>query len=64
DFRSYYLHYECGVWFYKSKVVKDLKDDYIKTLAKSQEMTIEDCLKVKLPTRIMRAILNLFSPMF
>ncbi|MEG2306285.1 MAG: cardiolipin synthase [Erysipelotrichaceae bacterium] len=64
DFRSYYLHYECGVWFYKSKVVMDLKKDYLKTLTLSQEMSMEDCLKVKLPTRMLRAVLNLFSPMF
>ena len=63
DYRSYYLHYECGVWFYKSKVVMDVKKDYLETLEKSQQITLEDCLKVKLPVRILRSILNLFSPM-
>lgn len=63
DYRSYYLHYECGVWFYKSKVVMDVKKDYMKTLEKSHEVTLEECKSVKLPIRIMRAFLNLFSPM-
>lgn len=63
DYRSYYLHYECGVWFYRSKVVMDVKKDYLETLAKSHLVTLEDCNKVAWPVRIMRAFLNLFSPM-
>lgn len=63
DYRSYYLHYECGVWFYRSKVVMDVKQDYIQTIAKSHQISLEECKNVKLPVRIMRAILNLFSPM-
>lgn len=64
DYRSYYLHYECGVWFYRSKVVMAVKKDYLESLEKSHEVTLEECKHVKLPIRIMRAILNLFSPMF
>ena len=63
DYRSYYLHYECGVWFYKSRVVMDVKHDYLETLKKSHQVTLEECMDVKLPVRIMRAFLNLFSPM-
>lgn len=63
DYRSYYLHYECGVWFYKSKVVMDVKKDYMETLEKSHLVTLEECRNVAFPVRIMRAILNLFSPM-
>lgn len=63
DYRSYYLHYECGVWFYKSRVVMDVKKDYLESLEKSHQVTLEECLKVKLPVRILRAVLNLFSPM-
>lgn len=63
DYRSYYLHYECGVWFYRSKVVDELKKDYIKTLAVSHEVTLEECLQTKLPVKMIRAVLNLFAPM-
>ena len=63
DYRSYYLHYECGVWFYRSKVVMDVKRDYLETLSKSHQVTLEECRQVRLPIHIMRAILNLFSPM-
>lgn len=63
DYRSYYLHYECGVWFYKSKVVMDVKKDYMETLEKSHLVTMEECCNVSLRVKIMRAVLNLFSPM-
>lgn len=63
DYRSYYLHYECGIWFYKSALIEDMKKDYIKTLALSQEITYEDCMKTKLPVRMIRAVLNLLAPL-
>lgn len=63
DYRSYYLHYECGVWFYKSSLINAIKEDYMKTLKISQEVTYEDCMKVKLPVRIIRAVLNLLAPL-
>lgn len=63
DYRSYYLHYECGVWFYRSRVVDELKADYIKTLALSHEVTLEECENTRLLVKMLRAILNLFAPM-
>lgn len=63
DYRSYYLHYECGVWFYKSKVVNDLKEDYLNTLTQCHEVTLEEARNVKFPVRLIRALLNLLAPM-
>lgn len=63
DYRSYYLHYECGVWLYKSKAVMQLKEDYLETELKCQEITLDDCLNVSFTRRFIRAFLNLFAPM-
>ncbi|NBK97166.1 MAG: cardiolipin synthase [Erysipelotrichia bacterium] len=63
DYRSYYLHYECGVWFYKSSLIQSVKEDYLKTIKISQEITYNDCMKVKLPVRMIRAVLNLLAPL-
>lgn len=63
DYRSYYLHYECGVWLYKSRAVMDVKQDYMETLEKSHLVTLEECHAVPMVKKIMRAFLNLFSPM-
>lgn len=63
DYRSYYLHYECGILFYRSKVVDALKEDYMETLAKSHEITLEECSHVPLRVRIVRSIINVLAPM-
>ncbi len=63
DFRSYYLHYECGVWFYNSSLIMDMKEDYIKTLKQSHEVTYDDCKNVRISVRILRAFLNLLAPL-
>jgi len=63
DYRSYYLHYECGVWFYQSRVVADVKADYLKTLAQSHQVTMEECCRTKPVVKMIRAVLNLFAPM-
>ncbi len=63
DFRSYYLHYECGVWLYKSRAVMDLKTDYLKTLALCEEITYEKYMKSNILRRAYRSVLSLFSPL-
>lgn len=64
DYRSYYLHFECGVLMYKSKAIVEMKKDFLETLKVSEEVSIDDCNNVYLLTRIYRAILNLFAPLF
>ena len=63
DYRSLYLHFECGTWLYKSSTIKDIKKDFLKTQEISIPITLEDCHKVKLTTRLLRAILKLFAPL-
>ncbi len=46
DYRSLSLHYECGVWIYNSKVIFDIKKDYINTLDKCKEIT-QDNMQIK-----------------
>ena len=38
DYRSLYLHFECGVWMYATKSIFDVKADYIDTLKNSKEI--------------------------
>ncbi len=64
DYRSYYLHFECGTLMYKCNCLKKMKQDYLDTLKVSQEITLKDCDNVYLFKRLLRAILNLFAPLF
>ncbi|MGL5540651.1 MAG: cardiolipin synthase [Erysipelotrichaceae bacterium] len=63
DYRSYYLHFECGSWFYKSKCVMELKEDYLKTLQVSQEIHYNEVVNIPWYRKVLRAMLNLFAPM-
>ena len=62
DFRSLYLHFECGACLYDSKTVLDVKKDFLDTLDTCVEIT-PDQFKVTSRNRLLRAILRLYSPM-
>jgi len=63
DFRSLYLHYECGVWMYDTSSVADVKEDFMTTLKQSREINPHDTQEHNIFKRIGKAILRLFSPM-
>jgi cardiolipin synthase len=62
DFRSLYLHFECGVWMYKSSCVAAVKDDFLKTLDECEEITLEKARGNWL-TRTVREVLRVFAPL-
>lgn len=61
DYRSYYMHFECGILFYRSKVVLKAKEDFLETLEESLEITLEQARSVSWGLRMFRAIMNLFQ---
>lgn len=63
DYRSLYLHFECGVFLYKSKAVEQVKEDLLKTMEQSEQITLEFCKNRSIFIRILQSILNLFSPL-
>lgn len=63
DFRSLYLHYECGVWLCKSSAVRAVKQDFMDTLSKCKEITLADTYEKNIIKRIGMAVLKLFSPL-
>lgn len=63
DFRSLYLHFECGVWMYESTAVMQVKEDCLETFACSEEIPLDFCKKRPLPVRIIQSLLRLFAPL-
>lgn len=61
DFRSMYLHFECGALVYKNHIVNDAKVDFLKTLEDCHEITPEDC-KRNIFVRFMRVVMRIFAP--
>lgn len=43
DFRSLYLHFECGVLMYRNPAVQEVEQDFERTLEKCCRITLEDC---------------------
>lgn len=62
DYRSLYLHFECGVWMYGTPLISEMKQDYMATQAVSQEVTLSS-YKVSVPRQLMRSVLQTFAPM-
>lgn len=63
DYRSLYLHFECGVFLYNTQSVMDVKQDALETFEKSILVTTEMLKPV--PVRvILQAVLRLFAPLF
>lgn len=63
DYRSLYFHFECGIFLYKTRSIKEIKDDFLKTFKVCRKITLEECKKVSLSKRILQAFLKLFAPL-
>jgi cardiolipin synthase len=63
DFRSLYLHFECGVWIYRNGAVHAIREDFLKTVADSCHLiTLKDCARNALQ-RVIQDVLRLFAPL-
>ncbi len=62
DYRSLYLHFECGVMLYGCDTVKKIKEDFLATLELCEEITEEGC-RVSLITRLFQSLLRLLAPL-
>ena len=63
DFRSLYLHFEDGVWIYGNHVVDEVKQDFLRTLSASAQVTLEECLSRSLIIRMLQTSLRLLAPL-
>ncbi len=63
DYRSLYLHFECGVWLYQNQAVGQIKADFLKTLEQCEEITLDFCKKQPLYVRFIQKGLQLFAPL-
>jgi len=61
DFRSYYMHFECGALITYSPSIMAMKQDFLDTLDVSQEISYEDTKKTHPAVRLGRMLLNVFS---
>lgn len=63
DFRSLYLHFECGTFMYKTACISGVKEDAIATFAKSRQILLEDCENKNFFFQLFLSVLHLFAPL-
>ena len=60
DYRSLYLHFECGVWMYKTECIADIKSDFLHIFEESEEITKPSRSFIR---QFFRGILELIAPL-
>lgn len=63
DFRSFYYHFECGVWMCDCPAIDDIKEDVLSISVKSEEIDRELWKKRPLKLKLKQAFLRLFAPL-
>ncbi len=63
DYRSLYLHFECGTFMYKVPAIKNIKEDFLETFAKCRLITLKQCRKRPLIKRITGGLLRMIAPL-
>ena len=63
DYRSLYLHFECGTFIYNNQVVRSVEKDFQDTLRKCQKVTVTDLRKRSLFEKVAGRVLRLIAPL-
>ena len=63
DYRSLYHHFENGAFLYECSAVKDVEEDFERTLAASEEVTEQYRDGRRATLRAAQCILRLFAPL-
>lgn len=63
DFRSLYLHFECGTFIYNNPVVSEIEKDFKETLAKCQKVTLADVRRRNVFEKLVGNVLRIFAPL-
>lgn len=63
DFRSLFLHFECGAYIWKNAVVGDIEKDFGETLGKCRRITLKDCEEYNPVCKFFGMVLRLVAPL-
>lgn len=63
DYRSLFLHFENGVWLCGDPSVKAIRQDFVSTLERCEEITLDWCKELPWYRRAFRSVLRIFAPL-
>ncbi len=61
DYRSFYLHYECGLWMCNKEVIDVIKTDLLETMENSFQVSYMEWKNRPWQLKVCQPVLNLFS---
>lgn len=64
DYRSFYLHYENGVWMSGKRIQEIIRKDFEELFATGKEITYEEWENRPVRWKMVQPVLNLFSTLF
>ncbi len=62
DYRSFYFHFECGVWICRNRAVADVRSHWEELIARSREITPAWLAGQPLWEKLKQNVLRLFAP--
>ncbi len=63
DYRSFYLHFENGVWICGASVLEKIKEDIVATFEVSEEIDLQEWENRPWWVKFLQALLRLFAPL-
>lgn len=63
DYRSLYLHFECGTFIYNNSEIDKIERDFQQTLAKCHKVTLLEVKNRTMLTKIVGQVLRMFAPL-
>lgn len=63
DYRSLFLHFENGVWMYRTSCIEDIQQDFLNTLEQCEEITLRKTRRLSVFGYLYRSILRVFAPL-
>lgn len=63
DYRSLYLHFECGTYIYKNSVINKIEEDYQNTLKQCELITLKNVKEYSFVKKYIGKSLRFFAPL-
>ena len=63
DYRSLYLHFECGTVLYRTETAKTIWEDCKKTVGLSQKISLEACKQIRWYHHLFQRLTRVFTPL-
>lgn len=63
DYRSLYLHFECGCYIFKNPIISTIEDDFQKTLSMCKQVTKLECQNRTILYKLAGSLLKILAPL-